>query len=43
MLLTNQKLSLYGINNNLVVGVNMKKIIIRKYDMKNRKDLKVYL
>ena len=37
------KLSSFGMYYRLVIGANTKKIVIRKYNIKNRKELKRYI
>ena len=39
----NEKLSSFGVRNNIVVGINMKLIHISHYDRNKRKDLKQYI
>jgi hypothetical protein len=38
-----QKLSPFGVDDNLVIGINMKKIIIRGYNRQKRRELKQYV
>ena len=38
-----QRLSIFGVEQNLVIGINMKKIIIRGYNRQKRKELKQYI
>ena len=37
------KLSSFGLFDKLVIGANTKKIVVRKYNIKSRKQLKVYI